>query len=256
MAISAFRLSLAAAPIAVAAALRGGYGVHDRATDRRLAVAGLALAAHFALWIASLAYASVAVATLLVCTTPIWTEAYAVIRARRIRADVLASIALAFAGVGIVVGTPARIDTPLGIALATAGAIAIAGYLVLVRASTARYSTLAVVGRTYPVAAAVLLAATFALHDPIPAFTDARAWGGIVAMAFVSQLFGHTALNAAVRRLSPTFVATVTLIEPVIAAAFAAVLFNERPGPGTLAGSVVILLAIGIALRAESRQQA
>jgi drug/metabolite transporter (DMT)-like permease len=72
-------------------------------------------------------------------------------------------------------------------------------------------------------------------------------------MALISQLFGHTALNAAVRRLSPTFVATVTLIEPVIAGVLAALVFGERLAPATLAGSVVIFVAIGIALRAERR---
>jgi len=253
IAVSALRLLIASAPVAAIAVAHGAYRRHDRRTEWRLAGAGLALAAHFACWIASLRYASVAVSTLLVCTTPIWTEAFAVVRSRRVRADVLASVICALAGVAIVIGVPARAETPLGIGLALAGALAIAVYLLLVRASDARYDTLAVVGRTYPIAAILLLTATVASHDPIPPFANPGAWGGIFGMALISQLFGHTALNAAVRRLSATFVATVTLIEPAIAALLAALILGERLAPGTLAGAAIVLAGIAIALRAEPR---
>jgi drug/metabolite transporter (DMT)-like permease len=251
VAVSTLRLLLASIPIAIVAAARGAYLRIDDRSERRFFFAGLALAAHFALWIASLRFASVAVSTLLVCSTPIWTEAYVIARRRTLRLDVLAGIILAFAGVAIVAGIPADVDQPLGIALALGGAIAMAVYLTLVRGCDKRYSTLAIVGRTYPVATAVLALVTALIGDTIPPFGAKAAWFGIFAMAFISQLFGHTALNAAVRRLSATFVATVTLIEPAIAAALAAVIFGERPGPGTLVGASVILIAIGLAIRAE-----
>ena len=251
IAISAARLTIAAIPVLIVALLRGVYRVRDVATERRLAVAGIALALHFAFWISSLRYASVAVSTLLVCSTPIWTELYVVARTRRAQPLVIASILLAISGVAVVVGFPSKTETPLGIGLAIAGAIAVAVYLVLVRASDARYSTLDVIARTYPSAALVLLVLTVPFRDPFPAATDPRAWAGILAMALISQLFGHTALNAAVRRLTPTFVATATLIEPAIAGALAAVIFGERLTAGTIAGAMIILIAIGIALRAE-----
>jgi drug/metabolite transporter (DMT)-like permease len=251
IAVSALRLLIAALPVVLAAAFRGAYHRYDRATEGRLVAAGLALAVHFACWIASLRFASVAVSTLLVCTTPVWTEIFAIVRLRRVRLPAAVSIGLALAGVAMVVGAPAHRETPLGIGLALAGAVAIAVYLILVRASDARYGTLAVVARTYPVAALVLLAGTLVLRDPIPAPGNAGAWAGIVAMALVSQLFGHTALNAAVRRLSATFVATATLIEPVIAGLLAALIFGERLAPGTLAGAVVVLAGVAVAARAE-----
>jgi drug/metabolite transporter (DMT)-like permease len=256
IAVSALRLVIAGVPLAALAVRRGAYRRYDAATERRLGWAGVALALHFACWIASLRFASVAVSTLLVCTTPIWTEAFAVVRSRRIRLGVLASIACALAGVAIVIGAPQRNETPLGIGLALAGAVAIAVYLLLVRASDSRYGTLAVVARTYPAAAVALTVATVVLRDPIPPLRDAPAWGGILAMALVSQLFGHTALNAAVRRLSATLVATVTLIEPVIAGILAAIVFGERLAPRTLAGAAVVLGAIALALRVESRTTA
>jgi drug/metabolite transporter (DMT)-like permease len=256
IAISALRLLVAALPVVVVAALRGAYRRHDRPTERRLLCAGFALAVHFGCWIASLRYASVAVSTLMVCTTPVWTEAFAIVRLRRVRLDALAGVACALTGVAIVIGAPARSETPLGIGLALAGAVAIAFYLLLVRASDVRYGTLAVVARTYPTAAIVLLAAAAFSRDPVPPLANGAAWGGIFAMALVSQLFGHTALNAAVRRLSATFVATVTLIEPAIAALLAALIFGERLAPGTLLGSLVVLAGIALAIRAEPRTAA
>ncbi|GAC1547748.1 MAG: hypothetical protein NVS2B17_32140 [Candidatus Velthaea sp.] len=255
IAISAFRLLIASIPIVAVAWLRGAYRPHDARTERRLVLAGLVLALHFALWIGSLRFASVAVSTLLVCTTPIWTEVYTIARARRVRGDVLVTIVLAFIGVAIVIGALSKNDSPLGIAMALGGAMAIAAYMLMVRASHVRYSTLAVVGRTYPIATLALLAGTLLIHDRVPAPADHPAWAGILAMALISQLYGHTALNSAVRTLSATFVATVTLIEPAIAAVLAALIFAERLAPATIAGSLVIVVAIGLALRVESRSE-
>lgn len=253
LSVAALRMGIAAVPVVALAALRRRYARPDAATERRLRFAGLALALHFGTWIASLQYASVAVSTLLVCSTPVFTEAWSALRARRWRPLAALSIALAAAGVGIVAGVPSRSDTPPGIALALCGAAAMAAYLLLVRASDARYTTLAVVGRTYPIAALVLAPAALVAHDRFPGLHAGGAWAGILALAFVSQLFGHTALNAAVRVLSATFVATTTLLEPVIAAIAAAIVFNERPAPFTSAGALLVLLAIALAIRAETQ---
>jgi drug/metabolite transporter (DMT)-like permease len=255
LAVSAARLTLAALPLVALAALRGRLRPIDARTERRLVAAGALLAVHFATWIGSLDFASVAISTLLVCSTPVWTEAYAVLRRRRVDPYAAASIIGALIGVAIVVGLPDRANTPLGIALALAGAVAIAAYLLVVRAVDARYDTLAVTSRTYAYAAVLLIAASVAVHDHLPPLGDARAWGGILAMALFSQLFGHTALNAAVRVLSATLVSTMTLLEPVIAAVLAAWLFAERLAPATAIGAVVILAAIGIALRGEQREE-
>lgn len=250
LAVSAARLTLAAVPMLVVAALRGRLRLVDGFTERRLLLAGLLLALHFATWIASLDYASVAISTLLVCTTPVWTELAAVLRRRRVDPYAAVSVLGALAGVAIVVGAPDRANTPLGIVLALAGAVTIAGYLLVVRGIDARYDTLAVTSRTYTYAAVLLCTASVLVHDHLPPGGDLRAWGGIVAMALLSQLFGHTALNAAVRVLSATFVSTITLLEPVIAAVLAAWLFSERLGAATAVGAVVILAAIAVALRA------
>ena len=256
LAVSAARLTLGALPLVVLAAARGRLRPIAPAAERRLLLAGALLALHFATWIGSLDFASVAISTLLVCSTPVWTEAYAVLRRRSIDPYAAASIIGALAGVAIVVGAPDRANTPLGIALALAGALAIAAYLIVVRGIDRRYDTLAITARTYAYAAVLLTLGAVLTHDHLPPAGDLRAWGGILAMALLSQLFGHTALNAAVRVLSATLVSTFILLEPLIAAVLAAWLFGERLGATTAIGAVVILAAIGIALRGEQRDPA
>src|SRR5665213_3798706 len=54
---------------------RRAFRLIDLRSERSLVVAGALLALHFAAWIASLKFASVAISTLLVCSTPVWTEA-------------------------------------------------------------------------------------------------------------------------------------------------------------------------------------
>jgi drug/metabolite transporter (DMT)-like permease len=251
LAVSCARLTLAAAILVALAAAHGRLRILDRRAEPRLLLAGVLLAVHFATWIGSLNYASVAISTLLVCSTPVWTELYAVLRRRSVDRAAAISVLGALAGVAIVVGAPDRSNTPLGILLALIGALTFAAYLVVVRGVDRRYDTLAITARTYATAAIVLATAALLAHDHLPPFADSRAWGGILAMAFISQLFGHTALNAGVRVLSATFVSTFTLLEPVIAALLAAWIFHERLGPLTALGAAVILAAIFVAVRAE-----
>ncbi len=259
LAVSALRLSIAAL-IAIALA----FPFRRLSLRRELAFgcAGAALALHFAAWIASLLYASVAISTLLVTTTPLWTELYETIRARRPpeRSFVIA-LGLALAGVALIVfgGTAVATHAPiaghaaLGELLALIGSIAIGAYLLIVRDAGARHTeplpTRQIVARTYGWSALVLLAATLVGGERPPAAADLPAWGGILAMALVSQLIGHTALNAALRDFSPSTVALTTLLEPAIAAAFAALLFHEALAPETIAGAVLVLAGVAATLR-------
>lgn len=73
------------------------------------------------------------------------------------------------------------------------------------------------------------------------------AWLGIFAMAFVSQMIGHTGLNAALRDFPSSTVAMSTLLEPVVAALLAVWIFHETASPLTAIGGVLILAAIGLA---------
>jgi drug/metabolite transporter (DMT)-like permease len=258
IAVSALRLAIATFAVVVFA---GRLQRVSTSRERLFALAGIVLALHFATWIASLSYTSVAISTLLVTTTPLWTEAFDVIRERRApAASFIAALLLAFAGVAFIANEhngrpPIAGHEFFGDALALAGSIAIGGYLLLVRdaatdASGARLRTSQIVLRTYGYAALALLVAAAFAHQGPPAPNDAIAWGGIIAMALVSQLLGHTALNASLASFTPSIVALSTLCEPLVAAILAAIAFHERIGPKTAIGGVLVLGAVAIVLRA------
>lgn len=257
LAVAASRLCIASALLLAVAAVAGAGPSPSRVERRIFAVAGIVLGIHFATWIWSLEYTSVAVSTLLVATTPIWTALYDSLTGRR-RLSALGWLAFAPATAGLVLivdfsRTPAPIrgHELAGDLLALAGAAAIGAYFILVREVRSGYGTRAIVTRTYSWAAlALLLAAAAAAQPPAP-FADGVAWGGIVAMALISQLLGHTAMNASLRWFSPSAVAFTTLIEPIVAAVLAWIVFGERLGATTFAGGALVLAAIALFVREE-----
>jgi drug/metabolite transporter (DMT)-like permease len=260
-AVSALRLAIAAIPFVILALLARSPVRLGWRRELVFAGAGIALAAHFATWIGSLLYTSVAVSTILVATTPIWTCAYAAIVERRppARAYYLALGLAALGLVAIVLQRVAPAPVPgqalLGDALALAGGMAIGVYLILVQrfgfapADGRPIPTRDIVARTYSWAALALVPLMLFAHQGPPAIGDYRAWFGVLGMAIFAQLIGHTALNAALRDFTPSVVAMATLLEPVSAALLAALLFAEAISPATALGGLAILTAVAITLR-------
>jgi len=266
IAVSALRLAIAAL---VALAIVRGF---DRLSWRRelaFGLAGVALAIHFGTWIASLAYTSVAISTLLVTTTPIWTEAYDSIHFRRAPTTGFGvSLVLALAGVATIAFSHPAVPAPiaghalLGDGLALLGSIAIGAYLIIVRdagtvpGEAQRLGTRQIVARTYGWAALALIAASFVANQGPPGISDTSAWAGILAMALVSQLLGHTALNAALRDFTPSVIALTTLLEPIVAAILAAIVFRETLSWQAAGGGIAILSAVGSMLASSTSRAA
>ena len=255
--VATLRLSIAALPMLYLSRRISKNRTIAHPDEIVLAAAGLALALHFVTWIASLQYTSVAVSTLLVCTTPLWTTIYDIVFLKQ-RKSIGFWLALAASAVGTVLVSTASGDAinngehaTLGAGLALVGAVAMAGYLISVRTVTDRYPTVMIVGRTYSWAAVVLLAMMPILHEPFP-MADPISWGGIIAMALISQLLGHTGINAALRWFSSTTVALTTLLEPVFAAVLAAAIFKESLPLQSLVGCVVIMISLVFVLRSKT----
>jgi drug/metabolite transporter (DMT)-like permease len=256
-AVSALRLGIATfAVLVLARRVRPLPWRHELG----FALAGLALAIHFGSWIASLDYTTVAISTLLVTTTPIWTEAFEVVRSRRLPARTyVVALACGIGGVAAIVSATTSQAAPipghalLGEGLALIGSLAIGAYLIIVRdagnALVERLPTRAIVLRTYGWAALALTVGAVATGQSPPAAADTRAWGGILAMALVSQLLGHTALNAALRDFTPSIVALTTLLEAPIAAGLAALIFHETLSLQAAVGGALILGAVAAVLR-------
>ena len=257
IAVAAGRLTIAALVLLLASAVRPTRAKLAPRARTILFFAGAAMAIHFATWIGSLDFTNIAVSTLLVTTTPIWTAAYdAIVLRRGLSRPALYAFIAGGVGLVMVVGfdrtpPPFRGHDLLGAGLALAGAVAIGAYFTLVREVRSELSTRTIVTHTYGWASLGLLVAAAAARQPLPAPSAAGAWGGILAMALISQLLGHTALNAALRWFSPSAVAFATLLEPAIAAALALAIFHEAVPPLAIAGGIILLGSIAVVLRED-----
>lgn len=215
-------------------------------------LAGLLLAGHFATWISSLSYTSVAAAVTLVTTTPLWVALLAwLLLGVAPTLSMLLGVLLAVAGGAVIgFGDLTGGSAPLlGDSLALAGALFMSGYLLLGRAvQRSGIDLAAYVGVAYGVAALALL--------PLPLLFG-HSYGGysvetlmwIALLALVPQLIGHTGINYAMKHLDPTMVATVTLLEPVGATLLALLLFGEVPSALTLLGALGLLLGVLLTVR-------
>ena len=257
--IAAVRLGLAAAILAPFAWLKAGREIMllGRRELGLCLLSGMFLAMHFWTWISSLEYTSVASSAALVTTNPLWVGLASAVLLRESPAPAaLAGIALTVVGSVLIFaadsgGSEGAATNPLlGNTLALIGAISASGYLLVGRALRTRISLTAYVWLAYTVAAMLLgvaLAASGASLSALPA----PAWGLMLLLAIGPQLFGHTAFNWAVRRLTATFVAIAILGEPVGAALLAWFFFEEGFTTLQLAGFVILLAGIFVAARGE-----
>jgi drug/metabolite transporter (DMT)-like permease len=161
------------------------------------------------------------------------------------------SVLLAVAGAAIIgAGDVGRDGSTLGNLLAVAGAVAMAGYLMLAREAQRRLAYLPYVALAYSSAAAVLWVAVIASRTSWHGF-GTQTWVAVAAMAFVSQLVGHGGYNWSLRHLPPTFVSVALTGEPVIAAGLAWWLLGEPVTAGTVLGGGLVLAAILVAARSR-----
>jgi drug/metabolite transporter (DMT)-like permease len=260
--IAAYRLTFAALLLAPYTLARH-YPELARLTRRDWAAAlasGALLGAHFATWISSLDYTTVAASVVLVSTSPLWVAlASRLFLGERLSRSVLTGLPLALAG-GVIIALDstgcvegAACDRPLlGDALALSGAIAIAIYFLIGRRLRRSLSLTPYIFVVYSASAVTLLivavlAGVSLTGQPTPYSIEALAWVALLAIG--PQLIGHSSLNYALRYLPTTFIAIVTLGEPIGSTLLAFILLGEQPAVATWIGGALILIGIVIASR-------
>jgi len=255
LAVALWRMTFAAALVLPAAGIRWRAGRGAVRPMWLAAAAGAMLALHFATWISSLDYTSVARSVLLVNMAPVFVALIAWTTGRDVpTARIWGAIALAVAGVAVMGAE--GLDQPgaaLGHGLALGGAAAMACYLVLAREAQRSLSYLSYVATAYGTAAGCLWVAVAATGTPWHGF-PAKTWVAVAAMAVVSQLVGHGGYNWSLRHLQPAYVSLALTGEPVIAAALAWWLLDEPVSAWTAAGGALVLAAILVASRSRDRQ--
>jgi len=219
------------------------------------AAAGAALAVHFAAWFESLAFTTVAASVTLVQTQPLFVAAgAAVLLGERVTRVTVAGILVAVLGVGVMSAGEAAAagasDPLLGNALAVAGALAAAGYVLAGRSLRQRIALFPYVTVVYAACAAVLLGVVLAQGHALLAYPP-REWLLFVAMAVGPGLFGHTVVNWALEHLESSLVSVSLLGEPVGSTLLALWLLAEVPDAWTVVGGGVVLAGIYLVARAR-----
>jgi drug/metabolite transporter (DMT)-like permease len=239
--------------------------------ERGLALlSGVFLALHFATWISSLSYTSVASSVVLVSTAPLWVALLSPITLKEpLTRFMLAGLVLALIGSVIVgisdicfwtnlglacptIGEFVRGRAFLGDLLALAGAFTAAGYLILGRRLRARISLLSYIFVVYGAAAIILVSVVLITGQSMLGYS-ARTYAWLFALALVPQLLGHSSYNWALAYLSAAYVSIAVLGEPIGSSILAYFILDERITPMKLFGAALTLMGIYLASRGEGR---
>jgi drug/metabolite transporter (DMT)-like permease len=261
LAVAALRLGLAAlivTPVAWWGPSRQSLLALTRRQMMLAGGAGFFLALHFATWISSLEYTSVASSTALVTTNPVWIALVSlVLFGEKPSRMTVAGIAVSLSGSLLIFWSDGQADAGgsdalLGNGLALAGSWCFSAYLLVGRRLRAGMPLLPYIWLAYSAAALFLTLACFAFGISLTGYA-ASAYLAALALALIPQLLGHTSYNWSLRYVSPTFVAVVTLGEPVGSAFLAWLIFAESFAPIQAVGFVLLLAGIYLAAVGEMR---
>jgi drug/metabolite transporter (DMT)-like permease len=228
-------------------------------------VSGIFLAAHFATWISSLEYTTVASSVVFVSTGPLWVAILspALLNERLTRAAILGLVIAIFGGAIIGLADACSWSNGLrcpqlsqvmegramwGNFLALMGAWTVSGYLIIGRKLRTEMSLIPYIFLVYGMCAIALIVAMF-LAGQSPFGYPARTYGWIFLLAAFPQLIGHSTYNWVLRYLPATLVAVITLVEPIASAILAYFILREEPSTGVLLGGSLILIGIFLASR-------
>lgn len=218
-----------------------------------LALSSVALALHFATWISSLSYTTVASSVILVATNPIFVGLMShFILGERVDRQTVIAIALTFVGSIIISYGDMTLSGQalLGDILALLGALAASAYILLGRAVRRKLSTVSYVWPCYGLAGLLLLLFCIVSGQPLIGYAP-RTYLIFVALAIGPQILGHSAFNWALGHFTPIFVTLALLGEPVGASLLALLILGEAPGWGALLGGPLILLGVYLGSRRE-----
>lgn len=215
----------------------------DKKTVFLCAVSGVFLALHFVFWFESLNHTSVASSTTIVCTEVIWVAlGYCLFLKGRLSRKAVLAIAVTVLGSILIAYSDSSSggNHLYGDMLAFLAAVVVAVYTLIGRVARTTTSTTIYTYIVYSCSAVTLVAITLVQGYSL---TGHGLSGVIVGflLAVFSTILGHSIFSWCLKFLSPAFVSASKLCEPVVAAIFAAILFQEIPGILQVIGGAVII---------------
>jgi drug/metabolite transporter (DMT)-like permease len=246
---SAFWRTFLALPLLWAWARIETGGRSPTTFDRPVLLAGLFFAGDLFCWHLAILGTTVANATFLATTAPIWVAFGAWLLTREtIGLRTMLGLALCLSGGAALLGqsygfAPHRL---LGDAFGLATAVFFGGYVLAVRTARQRHGA----GRMIFLSTAVTAACLFVialLLEPRLLPQSAEGLAVLVVLAVVCQAGGQGLVAVALGTLPATFSALVIFIEAIAAAAFGWAILGEALGPVQVLGGILILVGIWVA---------
>lgn len=223
----------------------------NRGEIKWLILSGISLSLHFAFWIASLKYTSVASSVVLVSTNPIFVGLGAWFFFKEpVGLNLFLGIALSVLGSGLISFgdmTMAR-EALIGDGLALLGAISASGYLLVGRSMRKGQDLLSYIFPVYSAAGLVLIVLSLAFQKPFFGYSTTT-YFFLFLLALIPQLIGHTTFNWALKYLPASLVAIAILGEPIGSTILAFFILGEGLTTFKIAGGILIFAGILIALR-------
>lgn len=232
-------------------------GRSDLRSTALLVASGVFLALHFATWNASLSYTTVASSVVLVTLHPIFVAVGSIVFLKeRVPAAAFVFIVCAIFGSALLSYGDFALgrEALLGNALAVAGAVAVAGYMLLGRFLRRRIAATVYNTTVYSVAAAILLPMALFAGDPVAGYPLSE-YLIFAALAFFCTILGHSIFNWALKYVPASSVSTSILLEPIFATLMAAALFDEIPGVLAIAGGTIVVVSLYLVIRIDSRSR-
>ncbi|MGI6554973.1 MAG: DMT family transporter [Bacillota bacterium] len=216
-------------------------------------VSGVFLAFHFATWILSLDYTSVASSTVLVTLQPVFVVlgSYIFLKETVSKKALLAGL-LAIVGSVIIGLSDFRIGGMAlwGDFLALSGAVLIAVYMLIGRRLRQRLSLTAYTFLVYGACSVTLLLMDILTGTPLAPYS-AQNWLLFLAMALIPTIMGHSLLNWNLKYLPASTVSVSVLGEPIGASILAGIFLHEMPAGLQVIGAGLILIGIYLFMKLQ-----
>ena len=217
-------------------------------------LAGVFFGTDMAIWNWAISFTSVAHATLMANTAPIFVTLISFFFLReKIKPSFFRALLLSFTGVGTVILSGSGSDSfrLLGDALGLAAAIFYAAYILVIKRIT----------NTLPPAHTLFFATLFTAIFLFPVGliesdtffpSTQKGWLILLAYAFVSQALAQGFITFGISRLSAHLSSLTLLIQPVAAAIYGWLLLSEALNLWQALGGLIVLLGIYLATKEQN----
>lgn len=232
----------------------------DRKDVLMCMLSGVFLGLHFAFYLTSLKYTSVASCVVLVDTEVLFVAlALVLIFKEKLSGKAVCGIVLALIGSIVIALADRSAGGPgsnvlFGDALAVAGAVSSAVYTLIGTKQRKHLSTTVYTFIVYSAAALTLVAGCLIFGERFTGYpvTDYLCCLG---MTVFCTLLGHSLFSYSLAFVSPAFVSMAKLGEPVFSAILAVFLFSEVPGGMQIAGGIAVIMGIMLYIRSMKNKE-